>query len=244
MRNIQIIIAYDGTRYSGWQVQKNAVTVQAEVQKALREVTGRRTSVIGASRTDAGVHARRQAANFRTDCAIPVENVPPAVSRLLPEDIVVLEAAEVPDGFNSRFDAKSKLYRYRIYRSPARDPFRERYSWRVSFPLDVDIMRREASALIGEHDFRSFQASDKHERSSVRRITRLDITERNDELFLDIEGNGFLYNMVRSITGTLVDGGRGYLQPGSMEHIISARRREAAGPTAPAKGLFLQKVRY
>ncbi len=244
MRNVKLTIAYDGTAYKGWQVQKNGRTVQAEIEKAIARVIGSKHTVHGAGRTDAGVHAIAQVANFKAPINFDVARIPPALNTVLPGDIAVKKAEEVPPDFHSRFDARAKVYSYRIVVSRARDPFSERYVWRLPYALDERIMREEARVLIGKHDFKSFQASDKRERSSVRTIKSISIQRTGSNITLDIEGDGFLYNMVRSIAGTLVDIGRGYLLPGSMTDILASRDRKKAGPTAPAKGLFLVKVKY
>ena len=163
---------------------------------------------------------------------------------MLPPDILIKRSEEVPPDFHSRFDAKSKLYRYNIVNSRTKDPFSDRYVWRVPYPLDSGLMDIEAGFLVGTHDFKCFQASDKRERSSVRNITMARVKKTGRELRIDIEGDGFLYNMVRNIAGTLVDIGRGYLPPGSMAKILRSKDRKKAGPTAPARGLFLLKIRY
>jgi tRNA pseudouridine38-40 synthase len=246
MRNIKLTVAYDGTGYKGWQFQKNGRTVQEELEKAIKKVFGKVHRVIAASRTDAGVHARQQTVNFKIpeDISIPVGKIPEALNAYLPGGIAVTEAKKVPAEFHSRFDAKNKLYRYYIVNSRKRDPFTEKYAWRIPYPIDVPLMKKEARELVGRHDFKSFQAKDKRERSSVRRISKLRLTRKGSSLIIDIEADGFLYNMVRNIVGTLVDIGRGYLPEGSMRKILREKDRTKAGPTAPAKGLFLTEVRY
>jgi len=244
MRTIKVTISYDGTAYKGWQLQKNAKTIQEEMEDAVEKVFGKRHRLYGASRTDAGVHAIEQVAHFKAASAIPIHKIPRALNALLAEDIAIKKAEEMYPDFHARFDAKEKHYRYYIFNSKSRDPFKEKYSWRVPYRLDVPLMRREASILIGEHDFRSFQAKDKRERSSVRNIFYIDITKRKNSLIIDIAANGFLYNMVRNIVGTLVELARGYFPPGSMQKILKNKDRRTAGPTAPAKGLFLVEVKY
>ena len=244
MRNIKLTITYDGTNYKGWQLQKNGRTVQEEVERAIKKVFGKKCRVHGAGRTDAGVHALKQVANFKAASSIPVQNIQPALNAALPEDIAVTRAEEVPPDFHSRFDARSKHYRYNILNQKHRDPFAEKYSWRVPYSLDIPLMRKEAEYIIGRHDFKSFQATDKIERSSVRRITGIKISKRKSRITVDVVGEGFLYNMVRNIVGTLVDIGRGYLPPGSMKKILRKKDRREAGPTAPSKGLFLVEVTY
>ena len=244
MHTIRLIISYDGTDYHGWQIQDNGRTVQGEIEKAVIKVFGKAHRVYGASRTDSGVHAKAQTAHFKTPLLIPERKIPAALNSVLPEDIAIVRAAHARGDFHSRFDARSKHYRYCILNFRRRDPFRERYAWRVPYRLDARLMREEAAELLGRHDFKAFQASDKKERHSVREISCLTITSKGLALTINVEADGFLYNMVRNIVGTLVDIGRGYLPAGSMKKILEGRDRTQAGPTAPAKGLFLIKVRY
>ncbi len=244
MRNIKLTISYDGTGYKGWQVQANGTTVQEVLEKAIEKVSGRHYRVHGASRTDAGVHANAQVAHFKTRSAIPVGKIPVALNAVLPGDVAVVRAEEVPEDFHSRFDARSKIYRYYVMNSDNRDPFREKYSWRLPYNLNVSLMKREAARLLGRHDFRSFQAKDKRERSSVRKVCRIGIKKKKDIITIEIEADGFVYNMARNIVGTLIDIGRGYMPQGSMKKILGTRDRTTAGPTAPAKGLFLVEVKY
>lgn len=246
MRNIKLTISYDGTNYKGWQTQPNGNSIQAELEKAIEELFGARHVVHGAGRTDAGVHALAQAAHFKLPGAlsIPSEKIADALNSALPEDIVVKESIETEPDFHSRFDATGKVYRYSIFNSDLRDPFLEKYSWRVPYNLNLSLMEKEAEELTGKHDFKSFQASDKRERPSVRNISGIYIKKKGPSIDIQIEGDGFLYNMVRNIVGTLVEIGRGYLPEGSMKKILKNRDRTTAGPTAPSKGLFLVKVRY
>jgi tRNA pseudouridine38-40 synthase len=220
--------------------------VQEEIEEAIAKVFGQAHRTNAASRTDAGVHAKAQVANFKTSASIsiPVNKIPEALNAQLPGGIAIKRAEEIPAKFHSRFDAKRKHYRYYIINSRQRDPFAEKYAWRVPYSLNVSRMKTEAKVLIGKHDFKSFQAKDKRERASVRRIFRLDIMKKRSVLVIDIEANGFLYNMVRNIIGTLVDIGRGYLPQGSMKSLLKSKDRTQAGPTAPAKGLFLVEVKY
>jgi tRNA pseudouridine38-40 synthase len=244
MRNIKLTISYDGTLYKGWQSQKNGNTLQQEIEKAISKIFGKHHTLYGASRTDSGVHAKGQTANFKVSTPFPASKISEALNAVLPPDILIKRSEEVPLDLHSRFDAKSKLYRYNIVNSRTKDPFSDRYVWRVPYPLDAGLMDREAGFLVGTHDFKCFQASDKRERSSVRKITMARVRKTGRQLRIDIEGDGFLYNMVRNIAGTLVDIGRGYLPPGSMTKILRSKDRKKAGPTAPARGLFLLKIRY
>ncbi len=244
MYNIKLTISYDGTGYKGWQVQDNGRTVQGEIEKAVEKVFGKHHRVHGASRTDSGVHAKAQAANFKTSLLIPEKKIPLALNSVLPEDISIMRASYIDDDFHARFAARSKRYMYCIFNSRQRDPFEEKYSCRVPYSLDVPLMRREAKVITGRHDFKAFQARDKKERSSVRKISNLSIVKKQPFLIINIEADGFLYNMVRNIVGTLVDIGRGYLSGGSMKRILKSMDRTKAGPTASAKGLFLVEVKY
>ena len=244
MRTIKLTIAYDGTGYNGWQVQKSGRTIQEEIEKATLRAFGRKCRVHGAGRTDAGVHAKAQVAHLKIPQGIPTGKIPIALNSSLPEDIVIVSAEESKEDFHARFSAKRKHYRYSILTARKSDPFKNRYSWRVPYKLDVPLMRKEAASLVGSHDFKSFQASDKKEVSSVRKIYYIKIRKKASEIIIDIEGNGFLYNMVRNITGTLVEIGRGYLPSASMRKILDAKDRKKAGPTAPAKGLTLIEVKY
>ncbi|NQT32681.1 MAG: tRNA pseudouridine(38-40) synthase TruA [Candidatus Omnitrophica bacterium] len=244
MRTIKLTISYDGTNYRGWQLQKNGWTLQAEIEKAIKKVFKKHHRLYAAGRTDTGVHARGQVAHFKTAGTVPAGKIKTALNSFLPEDIAIIKSEEVPGDFHARFNAKKKHYRYYITTSRKRDPFGERYLWRIPYDLDVSLMRSEARKLLGTHDFRSFQASEKKERSSVRRITKIDIKKNGSQISIDIEADGFLYNMVRNIVGTLVDIGRGYSPPGSMQKILKSKDRREAGPTAPAKGLFLAEVKY
>ncbi|MDP8258605.1 MAG: tRNA pseudouridine(38-40) synthase TruA [Candidatus Aadella gelida] len=244
MRTIKLTISYDGTKYNGWQLQKNGPSIQEEIEKSLNKLFGKMCRVHGSGRTDAGVHALKQTAHFKTAHDIPVRSLSPALNRTLPEDIVVIKAEEMNADFHARFDTGSKTYRYRILNSEHADPFLEKYSWRVPYKLNLSLMKREAKVLEGRHDFSSFRASDKREGTSVREISHISIKKQKSLIEIEVEGDGFLYNMVRNIVGTLVDIGRGYLPPESMKKILKKKDRTSAGPTAPAKGLFLAEVKY
>jgi len=244
MRNIKLTIAYDGTDYNGWQLQKNGRTIQAEIEKAIEKTFGEKCRVYGAGRTDSGVHAKGQVAHFKSKVKLPVKKIPFVLTALLPQDIQVVRAEEVPLNFHSQFDAKLKHYEYHIFCSKVRDPFLGRYAYRVPYELNVSLMKRELRVLKGEHDFKSFQAADKRARSSIRKIYSARVKSRGQSIVIDIVGGGFLYNMVRNISGTLIEIGRGYFPPGSMKKILGEKDRTSAGPTVPSKGLFLVKVKY
>ncbi|MBF0252348.1 MAG: tRNA pseudouridine(38-40) synthase TruA [Candidatus Omnitrophica bacterium] len=243
MYTVKLTIAYDGTGYSGWQIQKNGKTIQEEIEKAIEKVYGFRHRLLGASRTDAGVHAKGQVAHFKAKTKIPYKSIPKALNTFLPAAIVIKNAAYVKDDFHAQYQAKKKTYHYYILNEKNRDPFNERYAWRVHHDLDINLMRKEIKALLGEHDFKSFQARDKKERTSVRTIYAAKISGKRD-ICISLTGNGFLYNMVRNVVGTVVDIGRGYLPPDSMKNIIDAKDRTKAGPTAPPQGLVLINIKY
>ncbi|MFC1570541.1 tRNA pseudouridine(38-40) synthase TruA [Candidatus Omnitrophota bacterium] len=244
MRSIKLTIAYDGTGYKGWQVQKNGRTVQEEIEKAAERAFGKKIRLHGAGRTDAGVHAKAQVAHLKVPESIPVKKIALALNSSLPEDIAVTSAKEVAEDFHSRYEAKRKHYRYSIFNAKRKDPFNSRFSWRVPYMLDLKLIKKEAQVLVGKHDFKSFQAAEKKERTSVRKIFYVDIKKKGSRITIDIEGDGFLYNMVRNIVGTLIEIGRGYLPQGSMKKILKGKNRKLAGPTAPAKGLTLIEVKY
>lgn len=244
MRNILLKIEYDGTNYSGWQYQKNAKSIQETIEAALKRITGRKARLISCGRTDAGVHALAHIVNFKTDSGIPSFKLQRALNSVLPKDIVIKAIKEVPLKFHSRFDAKSKIYRYTIVNGPSPSAILRNITAHIPHKLDLALMKKEAKILVGRHDFKSFQAADRIERSSVRTIKDIRIKKKGDLLEIYVEADGFLYNMVRNIAGTLVDIGRGRLPAGSMARILKAKNRKLAGETAPAKGLCLIEVKY
>ncbi len=253
MRNILLTIAYDGTNFSGWQRQPGKRTVCGELEAALERVCGQPVQLSGCSRTDAGVHALGQCASFELpDGGIPTERIAKAVNDLLAKDrlegvgeIFVCSAREMPEGFHARYDAKGKRYRYRISNAPEKSIFLRTQCYQVADPLDERAMRRAAAYILGEHDFACFQSAGGTPReSTVREIFRLDIERRGDRVDIVIEGNGFLYNMVRIIAGTLVEVGCGRRSPESLKDTIASKDRAAAGHTAPPQGLYLEEVFY
>ena len=244
MRRIKLIVAYDGTDYCGWQIQPNGITVEEVLNRALSRLTGEEIRVIGASRTDAGVHARGNIAVLDTASTIPAERFAYAVNPLLPEDIVVLKSEEVPQDWHPRYQNSVKTYEYRILNREMPDPLKRKYTWHVSFPLDIDKMREAAEHLKGQHDFRSFCSVHTAVKSTVRTIYTLDIVKSGDEIIIRISGNGFLYNMVRIIAGTLAEVGRGFRTPEDVRDLLTAKEREQAGATAPPQGLTLICIEY
>lgn len=245
MRRIMLVVAYDGTNYCGWQVQPNGMTVQETLNRALSELCGSSIQTIGASRTDAGVHAKGNVAVFDTEMRMPADRFCYALNTRLPEDIKVQASREVPLRFHPRYTSTVKTYEYRILNRKLPDPTRRLDTLFVYSDLNLAAMQEAAECVIGEHDFRSFQASGASaEKSTVRRIYSSEIRREGELLTFRIVGNGFLYNMVRILAGTILEIGRGNLPSGSMRRILEARNRAAAGPTAPAHGLTLIGIRY
>jgi len=250
MRNLKIVLTYDGSEFSGWQVQPDAATIQGTLASAIGRVTGEKVLPQGSGRTDAGVHALAQVATFATESPIPAENLVKALNDVLPASIRVLQATEAAPEFHARKSARAKTYRYRIYRSAVRPPFLARYVWHYPYPLDEDAIRRAAGFVIGEHDFTSFAAVDSERGredetiSNVRRIFASAWEREAEELIYTVRGSGFLHHMVRNLVGTFVLVGKGTLKPENLTQILAARDRSAAGATAPASGLYLVSVEY
>lgn len=244
-RNIRLTVSYDGTNYHGFQRQRPPVTaVQNILEEKLEVVFGDSIELAASGRTDAGVHAYGQVVNFFTDGRIPVERVPIAVNSLLPDDIVVLEAAEAGADFSARHSARSKTYIYRIQRGTLPNPFTRNYAWHVGYPLDLKAMEEALECIRGTHDFTSFRASGGAPMSPVRTVYRAELVEKGEMLEVIIHGNGFLYHMVRNIIGTLVNVGQGRISPAGFREILEARDRQKASPTAPPQGLYLYSVEY
>ena len=244
MRNIRLTLNYDGTDFHGWQTQPGLRTVQETLEGALAALTGERIRVNASGRTDTGVHAVGQVVNFRSETKLAPEVLVRAINAHLPADVVVREAADAPESFDANRDAKSKLYRYVLHDGAVPDLFMRRYCHHTRYRLDAAAMVRAAACLRGTHDFRCFETEWPNRASSVRTITHLAINRFGDWIWLDVEADGFLYNMVRSIAGTLINVGRGYWLEARVAEILKAQDRTQAGPTAPAQGLFLMRVRY
>jgi tRNA pseudouridine38-40 synthase len=277
MRNIRLLIAYDGTDFHGWQRQPNALTVQECLESTVGRILGEKAQVYGSGRTDAGVHAMNQVANFKTDCPIPCENLVKALNDALPPTVRIKDAHEVSAQFHARYDVRSKTYRYRILQAPVCSPFLWRLVWHYPFPLDSERMAEAAKLFEGEHDFTSFAAIEgsageesrtgagaegeepggenrsarpptahEIETAMVRRIftSRILRRPRTSMLVYEVSGNGFLHHMVRNMVGTLMEVGRGKLEPSGIIRILNARDRTMAGPTAPGQGLCLVRVEY
>jgi tRNA pseudouridine38-40 synthase len=244
MPNIKLVIEYDGTGYGGWQKQKNAVTVQETLEDALQRITGEKNTVIGAGRTDSGVHALGQVANFHTQSSIPPERFAYALNAVLPPDIRIKASEQVPEDFHARYSATGKKYRYSIHNHVHGTAIDRNTSYHVREKLSVKEMEEAASFLIGTHDFKSFCAAGSSVKTTVRTVQQAFFQQEGSRIDFYIEGNGFLYNMVRIIAGTLIEVGKGKRKPGEMSGIIEARDRRMAGPTAPAKALCLLEVMY
>ena len=245
MRRVKLTVAYDGTDYCGWQVQPNGITVEEVLNKAISKITGEDIHVIGASRTDSGVHAHGNVAVFDTKTKIPGERVAYALNQKLPDDIVVVKSEEVPLDWHPRYqDVISKTYEYHIYNAKVPNPLKRKYTAFVSYDLDVKKMREGAKFLIGEHDFVSFCNVRTNVEDTVRTVEDIQILEENGEIIIRITGNGFLYNMVRIIAGTLIRVGRGYYEPEKVREILEAKERTEAGVTAPPQGLVLMEIKY
>lgn len=244
MKRIKLTIAYDGTNYCGWQIQPNGITVEEVVNKALQKLTGEEIQVIGASRTDSGVHALGNVAVFDTETTIPPERISYALNQRLPDDIVIVKSEEVASDFHPRYCDCSKTYEYHILNTRIPIPTKRLTNYFVSYELDIDKMRQAASYLVGEHDFVSFCNVRTDVEDTVRTITELEILKNGEEITIRISGNGFLYNMVRIIVGTLIRVGRGFYEPEKVKEILAAKDRKAAGVTAPPHGLMLVEIRY
>lgn len=263
MRNIRLTVAYDGTRYVGWQMQPNGPSVQSTIEAAVRKLTGEDVSLLSAGRTDSGVHALGQVASFKTVAPIPADRFSLALPKFLPADIVIRDAAEVSADFHATFSAKQKRYRYVIHNGPRHNPFLRTYAWHCHGPIDSAAMHEVGQVLVGTHDFRSFESHWPNKATSVRTVKEVTVRRQSycplwygvegpapskegagDYIWLEIVANGFLYNMVRAIAGTLVSVGRGRWDASDVRRILQVMDRSQAGDTAPAHGLYLVKVDY
>ena len=243
-KRVRLVVAYDGTNYCGWQLQPGVVTIESELNRCLTDLLGESIQVIGASRTDSGVHAMGNVAVFDTVARMPAEKISYALNQRLPEDIRIQKSEEVAIDWHPRHVESRKTYEYRIYRSEFAMPTKRYYSLFTYHKLDVTAMQQAAEYLIGEHDFKSFCAVNAQVETTVRRILDLKVIEEGDDLVIRVTGNGFLYNMVRIIAGTLMEVGQGKRTPESMTDVLEALDRQAAGPTAPAHGLMLVKYEF
>ncbi|MBO5371687.1 MAG: tRNA pseudouridine(38-40) synthase TruA [Lachnospiraceae bacterium] len=241
---VQLTVAYDGTNYHGWQLQPNGITIESVLNQALSELLKEEIKVIGASRTDAGVHSLGNVAVFDTNTRMPAEKISYALNQRLPEDIVVQKSKEVESDFHPRHCNSRKTYEYRILNREFRDPTRRTDMYFYHYDLDVEKMQKAASYLVGEHDFKSFCSIHAVVETTVREIYALTVQRDRDEITIRITGSGFLYNMVRIIAGTLIQAGSGRIEPEEVQDILAACDRSAAGPTAPAHGLTMIGITY
>ena len=244
MRRIKLVVAYDGTEYCGFQVQNNGPTIEGELNKVLSELFKEDIRVIGASRTDSGVHAYCNVAVFDTQARMPAEKMVYAINQRLPEDIRVQESSEVAADFHPRHTDSRKTYEYRIYNAAVQNPMKRRYALWNYYKLDVEKMKEAATYLVGEHDFKSFCSADTQVESTVRTVYEVSVTQSGEDIVISVSGNGFLYNMVRIIAGTLLEVGKGRIEPNEMPRILEAKNRQASGPTAPPHGLTLVKYEF
>jgi len=245
MRNLKMAIEYDGSKYKGWQKQKeNDLTIQGKIEAVLSKMAGTEIQLVGCGRTDAGVHAENYIANFHTNCAFSTAAMLDYCYEYLPEDIGVKSIEEVEDRFHARYNVKSKTYVYRINTNKFRNVFNRKYIYHLAEKLDTTEMRKASEVLVGSHDFQSFMNSRNSDKSSVRTIYYINILENAGLIEIEVNGNGFLWNMVRVIAGTLIEVGKGNLKPIDVEKILNEKKRLEAAPLAQAKGLFLRDVQY
>lgn len=244
MRNIKLTIEYDGKDFNGWQKQPNKLNIQGNIEKAIESIVGHEVDLTASGRTDAGVHAIGQVANFKTDSQIPIEKMAIAINSRLKKSIVIKEAEDVDEKFHSRLSCRQKTYRYIINNSKQGTAIYRNLEYHISNNLDIEKMQEAVKYFEGEHDFKAFKASGTSSKNSVRTIYKADVYTKDDRVFIELTGSGFLYNMVRIISGTLVDVGLGKLEPHSIPEIIKLQKRENAGKTLPAHGLYLVKVEY
>lgn len=244
MRNIRLIIEYDGKDFNGWQKQPNKLNIQGEIERAISEITGEEIDLIASGRTDAGVHAIAQSANFKTNSNIPVEKIPIAINTKLKQSIRIKSAEEVDERFHSRYNCKQKTYKYVINNGNTASALYRNMEYFVPEKLNVESMKKAVKYFEGEHDFSGFKASGTSSKSSVRKIYKTSVTKDGDRIIIELTGNGFLYNMVRIIAGTLVEVGLDKIQPEDIPEIINSKDRTRAGKTLPPQGLYLVKVEY
>jgi len=244
-RTIKLTLAYDGTEFAGWQIQPQRRTVQEILEKALHQLTTQPTRIVGAGRTDAGVHAEAQVAHFITKSHLKMEVFSKGLNALLPEDVAVIKAEEAVSGFHSRFSAKRKVYRYTVWTETVRHPLYRKYSYHYSYPLSFNTMKRGAELFLGIHDFASFASNrGRPEKSTVRQIFSFEVKKKNSFLVFQVEANGFLYKMMRGIVGTMLEIGRNKLTIEDFKQILDKKDRKYGGPNLPPQGLCLEKVIY
>ena len=243
-RNLKLTVAYDGSGYHGFQRQTNARTIQQVLEEKLSLLLKEEVRLTGAARTDTGVHAYGQVVGIRTASSIPTERIPVAAAGVLPRDIAVIDAAEVPESFHARFSARGKIYQYKILNSSVPNPLLRNFAWQITHVLDAPGMQQALQLLVGEHDFSAFQATGSSARNPVRTLFSANCRRQGDDIEFQFRGNGFLYHMVRNIVGTVVDLGAGRIDRDGFRHILMGRDRALAGATAPPNGLYLKQVLY
>ena len=245
MRNIKLTIEYDGKEFNGWQKQPNKLNIQGEIERAIKQITGEEVDLTASGRTDAGVHALGQVANFKTNSNIPIEKIPIALNSNLKKSIVIKSAEEVEERFHSRLNCKRKMYRYIINNSRYGTAIYRNLETHIPMKLDIQKMQEAVKYFEGEHDFKAFKASGTSSKSSVRTIYKAEVIDAgNERIYIELTGSGFLYNMVRIISGTLVEVGLGKIEPNEIKNIIESQKRENAGKTLPPQGLYLVNVEY
>jgi tRNA pseudouridine38-40 synthase len=245
MRNLKMTISYDGSKYKGWQKQKGIdITIQGKIETVLSKMTGEEIQVVGCGRTDSGVHAENYIANFQTISEFSIDEILDYLYEYLPEDIVVKSMKDTTERFHARYNVKTKTYVYKINNNKFRDVFNRKYAYHIPSKLNLNEMKKAAKHLIGTHDFQSFTSLRPNTKPTVRNINYINITENQGMIEIEVNGNGFLLNMVRIITGTLIEVGKGNLTPGDVERILDEKKRSESVPVAQAKGLFLRDVQY
>ena len=244
MRNIKLTIEYDGKDFNGWQKQPDKLNIQGNIEKVISEITKEEIELIGSGRTDAGVHAIGQVANFKTNSNIPIEKFAIAINSRLKKSIIIKKAEEVPERFHSRYNCKKKTYRYIINNSDMGSAIYRNLEYNIKMPLNLENMKKASKYFEGEHDFSAFKGSGTSSKSSVRTIYSADVKKENERIIIELTGNGFLYNMVRIISGTLVEVGLGKIRPEEIKDIIDSKNRQMAGKTLPPYGLYLVEVNY
>ena len=244
MRNIKLTIEYDGKEYNGWQKQPNKLNIQGEIEKAISNITGEEVELNASGRTDAGVHALGQVANFKTNSNLPIEKMAIAINSQVKNSIRIIKAEEIEESFHSRYNCKEKTYRYIINNSKYGSAIYRGMEYHIPIKLDIDKMQEAAKYFEGEHDFKGFKSSGTSSKSSIRTIYKAIVKKENERIIIELTGNGFLYNMVRIISGTLVDVGLGKINPSEIPEIIESKDRTRAGKTLPPQGLYLVEVKY
>ena len=244
MRNIKLIIEYDGKEYNGWQKQKNKLNIQGEIEKAIETIIGEEIELIASGRTDAGVHSLGQTANFKTESTIQIEKIPIAINSQLKKSIRIKSAEEVEENFHSRYNCKRKTYRYTINNSEQGSAIYRNLEYHMPQKLNFEEMKKAIKYFEGEHDFKAFKASGTSSKSTVRTIYKAEVKQDGERIIIELTGNGFLYNMVRIISGTLLEVGLGKIRPYQIKEIIESKDRENAGRTLPSQGLYLVRVEY